>query len=534
MTASSASPGEAQDTLNTCATCGAAECAHNEHARQTSADHCEGASCPNHAHAHLRDDFWERRDWLRQIRTAAFSRSASPDAYLGCALARQAAMLNHAFTIPAVVGHPSAVNLYVALLGDPGAGKSVAFHESAYLFPDSDLYTISAGSGEGLVEAYMGSVESDTEKLGNGKPKSVRKQVRHNVLVYTDEGEAYNARNNRDGATLRATMRAMWTGSTIGEHNASAEKRRFLAGGSYSLGLIIAFQPAVIGPLLADVDTGTPQRFLCLSATHPDIPDNPPEWPGELPRPNVVDQMPAHRAQAMPGDPREGVYSFGVAESIQAEIRATHLAKNRGVSTVDPMDSHRGLHRLKIAAIFAYWDSTLDISEDHWALAGQVLDTSDAVRGLAQKAVRLREARSEAAYSTKLGARQAIANDYAQTHSIDQVARRLAGIVRHAPGILTPGKARVKLSRPQRRYFDDALEYGLAHGWIQLEETPGQGEAAARLHPGTVQPIPTSPRGWQRLAANPYPAGQNGNPRSADTNPITPPPPHGARTSQHV
>jgi hypothetical protein len=428
----------------------------------------------------LPDELWTRRPYLTHIRQAAFSRYASPDAYLGDVLVRQAAAMSHSIRLPAIVGSVSALNLYLAQIGTTGSGKSSSFTEAARLFAKNDrLKEIPAGSGEGLVEAYFEMVDEQTD---DGKAKKVKKQTRHNLIARIDEGQALTQRNNRNGgSTFLSTIRSMWTGGLAGETNATIERKRSLPAESYSLGLTFGFQPAVIGPLLADVETGTPQRFLCLSTTCPSIPSDAPEWPGELPRPNIIEDLETHQG--------EDGYTlfFTVEQEIRDEITSEHIARQQGLVATDPMDSHRNLHKLKIAGLLAYMDSRLHINTEDWELAETILSTSDRVRQWAQDQVTKFEAKNEAFIARRMGKRAAIAADMTEEHLIHTTAEKLLAIVRARPGQLTRGKARAEVTPRLRDYCEAALEMAIHAGWITERTEDGQGTDKARLYPGEAR-----------------------------------------------
>jgi hypothetical protein len=196
--------------------------------------------------------FWESRPSLRHVRDAAWSAFASPDAVLGNLLAREGAYAAPGDGVDLGIGRPAPLTTYVVAYSPPGGGKTTAARVAAELRPPSaDLTTAGyrerpLGTGEGMVTSFM-ALRPDKDDP-EGKAKTMQ-QVRHNVLFVMDEGEALFRSNARSGTTVMQTLRAMWSGVTVGQANASAERDRQLDAGKYSTGLVLNFQPDTIGPL---------------------------------------------------------------------------------------------------------------------------------------------------------------------------------------------------------------------------------------------------------------------------------------------
>jgi hypothetical protein len=223
---------------------------------------------------HLPEEFWAGREVFQRIRAAAHARCASADAVLLMVLARLAAMKPHAIRVATHRGF-AVLNLFIAVIGDSGGGKSCAQGTAADLLrPPSGLDFLDAvpvGSGEGIAEAFMGM---------EGTPKK-KVQVRHNALFYVDEGAVLAKLAERSGSTLGETLRRGFGGEALGQSNATADRSRLVPYHSYSLGLIVGFQPDAALHLLSEASLGGPQRFLWARAEDPWIPDHA-EWPGGL------------------------------------------------------------------------------------------------------------------------------------------------------------------------------------------------------------------------------------------------------------
>ncbi|MEQ1703938.1 MAG: hypothetical protein ABMA25_27840, partial [Ilumatobacteraceae bacterium] len=332
--------------------------------------------------------FWTARPLHAHARQAAHARGRSADAVFAVVLARVAALTPPSYALPAIVGSAAPLNMFVALVGGAGSGKSTAKSIACELLPydGTDIADdFPLGSGEGLTELYFDMVD---EKV-NGKTKPIKRQTRRGAFMFLDEGQALAAMSARAGTTLAPTLRTAWSGQMLGSANASKDTKRQLRAGSYALGLVIGFQPELAGELLADSIGGTPQRFLWIGTEDPTIPDDPPPWPGAL-----CWQPPPLR--------HHGGVSFPtlltVDPTIAAEVRNAQLAVSRGMTKPRALDEHANLMKLKVAGLLAVLDDRTDINLDDWQLAGLVMKTSNAVRAVVQAAVSIDQRKAQERY----------------------------------------------------------------------------------------------------------------------------------------
>lgn len=315
----------------------------------------------------LPDAFWRERKILEHIRQAAFSRGLSAEAVLGAALARIAADTPHTVKLPPLVGKPCGLTLITALTGPPGSGKSSSKGVAVELIPphmlDAECDDVPPGSGEGMLEILF-TLEEDPE---TGKMRKA--QTRYNAFMYADEGEvlAMQARRNASN-TILPTLRSAFTDATLGQANASIERRRRIPAGRYVYGIVLGIQPDKAADLLSDAGGGTPQRFLWMPTNTPS-PDVEPDWPGEVDRPGL-------------GEPeftdRYGHSWLDVHPDIKNEVKAR--ARHRRQHGVDEMEEHADLIRLKVAGVLAILDGRRDINDIDWQLAEAVMLVSAGTR----------------------------------------------------------------------------------------------------------------------------------------------------------
>jgi hypothetical protein len=434
--------------------------------------------------AQLPEEFWQARPQLAHIRQAAWSRRRAPDALLHVVLSRVGATISHTIEIPAIVGAPSPLCHFPVVLAPSGGGKTGVVHIAAQLLPASDTIAqadrLPIGSGEGLVEALFDWVNEEDE---DGKKKRVKRQVRHNAFIYVDEGATLAAIGGRSGSTLLPTIRSAWSGTTLGNTNASEERRRIVPAGTHTYGIVVGIQTAHAGALLNDVDAGTPQRFTWVSAIDPNIPDQAPDWPGPLrwqpPDPGQLDPYTERGNWTR--------HPLHIDPVIRDDVITADLARQRGQHHLDPLDGHSMLIQLRVAALLAILNDQLDITQDDWHLAQHVMHASNTTRNHVQAVVAAEANRRETQTRQRLAGR-AVATDTAVTRNqTDQAARALWRKVSSEPGI-TARCLQQRCSDRQRDVFNDAITHAKDMGWLIETHEPGQGDDKRTLHPGTETP----------------------------------------------
>lgn len=443
----------------------------------------------------LPPEFWDARPSLKHIRDAALSRWACPDAVFGCVLSRAGAFAGPQDGVDLGIGR-SPLSVFVIPYGPPSAGKGLAVQVARELLPTPEHLHETwrerpLGTGEGLTESYLGQVPvTDPD---SGKVSKVRGQVRHNVLFTMDEGESLVRLAARNGSTIATTIRRAWSGELLGEANASAERDRQLERGAYSMGLIVSFQPATIGPLFdaAEVGGGTPHRFLYFAADDDSLPEEPPEdlpsWPGAL---APSDRSDPELATQWRGEPPPRTWRLVDGDALR-EIRMVRWAGLRRAAEVDELDGHRNQYRGRVAAHLAALDGRIEVDGEDWRLAGVVLDVSDRVRGEAiayGRRLTAAEATRQRDDRVQLEARVESARLVVRASVEDQRIAKGAAIVarkvlRAAPVDGLAGRAiRDTLGARYRDVSAACLEHAVATGWLVTEDAK-QGGTRYRVGP---------------------------------------------------
>jgi energy-coupling factor transporter ATP-binding protein EcfA2 len=407
------------------------------------------------------------RPVFKHIRDAAHSEGCSGDVLFYSSLARLSGMISHHYRAVTGIGGRASLNIFSAIVGNSGAGKSTGSSLTRTLMPAPDdefRDGLPVGSGEGIAEAFMGTVEEPTgevvqrgKNVGDPVMRRVRKQVRHNAYFYVDEGQTIAKLGERNGSVLGETLRRAAVGETLGQTNASEERTRYIPAGSYSLGLLVGFQPSTAVPVLADASTGTPQRFLWGWADDPAIPDSPPAWPGPL--------------EAHPGTRRpDGPVDIKFPERIRRMLWTEKIARNRGEIEVPELDGHAGLIKVKVAAMLALLDNREYVTEEDWALAEIVWASSCGARDhLVERAQREAAAEREREETAKV---LQVVREHEAKAEASVAVERVARLVRkHASqvGGITWGELNRRMASRDRKVLRKAVDLAEARDWVFSE-----------------------------------------------------------------
>lgn len=385
------------------------------------------------------ETFWTARPELEHIRAFARARRAGPWAVLGAVMARAVAAREPNVKLPPIVGRAVSLNLFVALVGPSGGGKGAAEGAAAeaVAFVDSSGVTITTtelpvGSGEGLARTFLSTAPGDD---ADDKPLT-------RALFSAPEVDTLAAIGSRQGSTIMGELRKVYMGESIGFANSQKATRTPVPAHGYRACLLVGVQPLKAGPLLADADGGTPQRFVWLPVGDPDAPDERPAAPESL-------------TVKVTGYRDDTSVEMPVPQVARQAIDGHRLSVLRG-DAADPLDGHAMLTRLKVAAALAILAGRVEVSEEDWKLAAVVIRVSDRTRaGVVQAATdRAREtarARAEAR-ATEAG----IIEDRAEDRERGRVRRSVLGYLERR-GKGTRKELRANLHAPLRSRLDAEL-----------------------------------------------------------------------------
>lgn len=402
-------------------------------------------------------DFWKSRDLLKHIHTFARARMVAPWAVLGCVLARIVTATPTTVLLPPIVGSKQSLNLFVGLVGPSGSGKGAAEAVAAEALHVGYVKTTNTGSGEGIAHGYMHREKGELVwNTHNGEEQRA-------VLFSVPEIDSLAAQGDRKGATLMPQLRSGWTGEQLGFGYADPLKRIEVPAHEYRLCLVAGIQPGRAGCLLNDSDGGTPQRFLWLPATDPDIPDVEPETPDP-----ATWRPPFLKVTGHVG----GTY-VKVCELAVQTIKHARRARVRGDG--DALDGHALLAQLKTAAALGIADGRYSVTEEDWRLAGVISAKSAAtragvVRHLADKVISANVGRALGDAERAIVVEEKVA-DKAIKRTTRAIVRRLSeegDWLRKTPlSRSVPGR--------DRDYFDEAVGVLLETGQIEVERVGERG-----------------------------------------------------------
>lgn len=419
---------------------------------------------PEVASIGLSSDFWEARPYLTYIRDKAWSRIQSAEGLLGAVLARVAADSDHRIKLPPIIGAPCGLSLLVALSAKSGGGKSVCSGIAKEIIPARNIAPdcdgVPPGSGEGLIELLYG-METEVDPI-TGKQQEVRRQVHYNAYIYIDEGIILSQLASRSGGSVFwSVLRSVFSDQTIGQSNASQERRRVIPAGRYVYGLVMAIQPQKTAALFGEAAEGTPQRLLWMpiKTYRPGRKDRP-EEPMTYPWPNIN-----FKPDALFGD---RMY-IEVDQQIKNDIIDRYherMSQPDNPEDDDELDSHEDLLCLKVASILAILDGRTNVTKRErksdppgdWDLAQQVLHVSRMTRGIAwdyQQSARKKfnKGRGEDRADQEIGRIEKLVSEYENFLAIgkERIAKRVQKHAsKHPEEFCKPECLRTSLNGEQR------------------------------------------------------------------------------------
>jgi hypothetical protein len=438
--------------------------------------------------------FWSARPELARLRTFARARRVGPWSTLGAVLARVIATIPPDVVLPPTVGSDASINLFVALVARSGFGKNTS-EAVAEDFVASETYVFVAtpGSGEGILKQY-----AYVKRTKGKEPEQIN--LRNAIMFSVPEIDTLTALGGRSGSTLMPELRKAWMGERLGFGYVNVEKAVVVMAHRYRMTMVVGVQPGRGGLLLHDADGGTPQRFIFLSTTDPDAPDEPPDepeplklpaWPGTTgPQLGNEDDGGPRLKSGPPVDeykldvPAEKA-AFRVLElptSVVDLVQAEQRAKLRGeVPETQALDAHATLARLKVAVGLMRMNGRTDkVTEEDWDLAGVVMCVSSATRATVQAALRSNETEAERERGRRDAEREVAKTERMQEADIARVAERIRHLLRMEND--RPKAAFRRNFGRDKKHFDEALALLVRVGDVELQPIPGKGDDARSVH----------------------------------------------------
>lgn len=444
----------------------------HENAAKNPTEICRGAECGQAmsiAHLFVAPEpdpvevFWSSSETRAKIKEEAWARNLNPWGLLCSTLARVSGELDWRVQIP---GPPAAapLNMFVALVGGPGSGKTATMSVSSELMGESRCYWRNAGTGEGLVAMY-GRPTSKTEQA-QGMGDFIQTVTQAGLEV--DELGSLAGLFERRGQTLADTLKTAWAGGRLGQANAMVETRRNIDPRRYRFSFITGVLLKHAHIILDDADGGLPQRFLWAGmnmgaddwnhAANQDFDPKPFEWPKP--------------AWCAPAD--EGMLPRLVR--LPAYIRsAVAEAQRESRLGINELAGHRAQLRVRTAVLLGVMDGHIDPTEADWEASATLMAYSDSVLdNLVERSrvVSLEGRRAKVVEETVFRAQANLkVTDVVETIQVEKAADRLLKVLeakQEDPTLgVRPGVAKTAITRSLQPHFDEALDLLETRGLVR-------------------------------------------------------------------
>lgn len=326
----------------------------------------------------LEDNFWDSRENLNLIYTAALAQMTSPWAVLACCVARLLALTPPTIRLPALVGGEGSLNWFGAIVAKSGGGKGAAMAVADQLVVSDDVYIRGAGSGEGMIEAYRRATEG---------------QEVQSILFSIDEVDSLASLKDRSGQTTMSVIRSGFSGETLG-YTYRGRAKEAVPRHTYRMTMLVSVQPDRAAALFDDAGGGTPQRFQWFIGRDKRITANPPEWPTRKGQRRRIPLLSA-------GDMARAVGVIDVPDEVRDTIRQARAASMSGDDSA--LDGHALYCREKFAFALALIEGRTSINDDDWKLSGIASAVSDWTRRETQRKLAIAQDESARARGRLLG-----------------------------------------------------------------------------------------------------------------------------------
>lgn len=416
---------------------------------------------------HLPESFWAARPWLGHIHQAALAHGPSPEAVLLATLGRFAASVPAELRLDSGLGTEATLDWLGVVVGPSGGYKSQANAVAKKLLEGLNgridvMWDAPVGSGEGLIQAFMGP-ELDEEGKKTGRQTWTTGEY---VAVHTsiDEATALTATADRNGTTIVQTLLTAWSGGTLGNLNATAERRRIVPAGVRRISVTMNMQTKHGWMLMTDElrSRGFANR-IAFAFSEPEVEIDWRERP-DKPGPLHLPQIPV-----VPG--RTVTFPDATRDAADAQRQAIR----RGLVDGD-LEGHAVLVQMKIAAMFALVEERYEVTDEDWELAGAVMDSSRATRALALASVGEQERARLEAQGRAQGIREAAAEDTKERQAVARLAEKIRDVVAEEEWAWNKLRRRVTNSRTKDR-FGDAVQLAESNGWVEVADASSQGSS---------------------------------------------------------
>lgn len=411
---------------------------------------------------------------LDKVAKAAKTRGVNPWGVLGAVMAWVAVDIPPEVTTLSEQKGKGTFNLFVALCGEPGAGKGSTmelgsdmvrreirgnFVTAAFNKP----MLAPVGSPEGMISALRPRTAADDEDEDNQPPELARI-----IFEVAEINRLYGERRAQE-STQEGTLLSMWSNENVGVLRKKEQDTLAVEAWSYRVCFLVGAQAKWVHRLAGETSDGLAQRWLYLPAATTHV-----ERPQLDKKRNAVEvEIPTIDIPAEVWNATKPVVIDNYVQ-YALELQAYLLRKaNAEKRPVDPFNVHRAYNQARVAAALAVITrGRLEVSPEAWHLAGVVMDVSDLTRTRLVREYEHRDRRD----------RVEAAADRAGIHDdavIRNAEKSIVRVLKENGGAMPGGKLRNALSKAQREVSEQAVDNLKQSGVISVEEVEAKGNRAA-------------------------------------------------------
>lgn len=391
----------------------------------------------------IEDNFWDRRENLNLIYTAALAQMASPWAVLACCAARLLALTPPTVRLPAIIGGEGSLNWFGAIVAKSGGGKGAAMAVADNLVQSDDVYIRGAGSGEGMIEAYRRASEGHEVQ---------------SILFSIDEVDSLASLKDRSGQTTMSVIRSGFSGETLG-YTYRGRAKEAVAKHTYRMTMLVSVQPDRAAALFDDAGGGTPQRFQWFIGRDKRITANPPDWPTHRGKPRCIPLISAT-------DMAHAAGIVNVPDEVRDTVRQARAASMSGDDAA--LDGHALYCREKFAFALALIDGRTAIDDEDWKLSGIAAEVSDWTRKGTQRKLLVAQDESARARGRLLGISRSasdLSGRQERGEADERVLRWVVDKLDKTPGKqMTQGALYRAAASRDRHFVEGAITHGVLMG----------------------------------------------------------------------
>lgn len=175
------------------------------------------------------------------------------------------------------------LNNALAVIASTTAGKSDSVNQANALLPPLDRRDLGNSTGQSLLKEFIEVKELKVD----GRKVYEQLRVRDSVTLLYHEAAQLFAEGDRSGSPIYPILRMLVFGQSVSNGTSDRSRYALLRAGTYRFTMTLLGQPGTVGKLFspAEIQGGTPGRFLTINCSAGCQFTPPPEWADEpLPR----------------------------------------------------------------------------------------------------------------------------------------------------------------------------------------------------------------------------------------------------------